>query len=165
VSTNFGTKGVWKVVGGTLKRVTKGNPGKIVNLFSMIAEKIPYSFLDDVRKKVVELDFDTSGVYVAHDSMGWPRYIGRGEVFSRLKERKKRRSAELHYFSFYFIENKKHTREIETLMIRTAGSLLSFNDKKRRLDQMTGRVDDYEPGTYFIERQSKKGRPTPLDPI
>ena len=109
-----------------------------MNLFSMIAEKIPYSFLDAVRKKVFELDYDTSGVYVAHDSMGWPRYIGRGEVFSRLKERKKQKSAELHNFSFYFIANKKHTREIETLMIRTAGSLLSFNDKKRRLDQMTG---------------------------
>jgi hypothetical protein len=165
VSTDFGTKGPWKVVGGTLKRTSKGSPGKIGNLFSMIAEKIPYGFLDAVRKKVFELEYDTSGVYVAHDSMGWPRYIGRGEVFSRLKERKKQKSAELHYFSFYFIANKKHTREIETLMIRTAGSLLSFNDKKRRLDQMTGRVDDYEPGTDFIERQSKKGRPTPLDPI
>lgn len=165
VNTDFGTKGAWKVVGGTLKRTSKGNPGKIVNLFSMVAEKIPYSFLEDVRKKVFDLDYDTLGVYVAHDSMGWPRYIGRGEVFSRLKERKRQKSSELHYFSFYFIANKKHTREIETLMIRTAGSLLSFNDKKRRLDQMTGRVDDYEPGTDFIERQSKKGRPTPLDPI
>lgn len=165
VNTNFGIQGPWKVVGGTLKRTSKGNPGKIENLFSMVAEKIPYGFLETVRKKVLELEYDTSGVYVAHDSMGWPRYIGRGEVFSRLKERKKKKSAELHYFSFYFIADTKHTREIETLMIRTAGSLLSFNDKKRRLDQMTGRVDDYEPGTDFIERQSKKGRPTPLDPI
>ena len=164
VNTNFGVKGPWKVVGGTLKRTSKGSPGKVQNLFSMVAEKIPYSFLDEVRSTVIALEYDTLGIYVAHDSMGWPRYIGRGEVFSRLKERKKQQSAELHYFSFYFIANKKHTREIETLMIRTAGSLLSFNDKKRRLDQMTGRVDDYEPGTDFIERQSKKGRPTPLDP-
>ena len=164
MNTNFGVKGPWKVVGGTLKRA-KGNPGKIDNLFSMIAEKIPYSFLNEVRSTVTKLGYDTLGVYVAHDSMGWPRYIGRGEVFSRLRERKKQRRAELHYFSFYFIANKKHTREIETLMIRTAGSLLSFNDKKRRLDQMTGRVDDYEPGTDFIERQSKKGRLTSLDPI
>lgn len=164
VNTNFGVKGPWKVVGGTLKR-SKGNPGRVENLFSMVAEKIPYSFLDEVRTTVTDLGYDSQGVYVAHDSMGWPRYIGRGEVFSRLKERKRQRTAELHYFSFYFIANKKHTREIETLMIRTAGSLLSFNDKKRRLDQMTGRVDDYEPGTDFIERQSKKGRPTPLDPI
>jgi hypothetical protein len=163
VNVNFGVKGPWKVVGGTLKR-SKGNPGKIANLFSVVAEKIPYSFIDEVRKKIIEWKYDTQGVYVAHDSMGWPRYIGRGEVFSRLKARKKQQSAELHYFSFYFIAEKKHTREIETLMIRTAGSLLSFNDKKRRLDQMTGRVDDYEPGTDFIERQSKKGRPTLIDP-
>jgi hypothetical protein len=164
VTTNFGTKGPWKVVGGQLKRTTKGNPGK-GNLFSMVAEKIPYSFLDDVRKQVIKLGYKTSGVYVAHDSMGWPRYVGRGEVFSRLKDRKKKRTEELCYFSFYFIAHKKHEREIETLMIRTAGSLLSFNSRKRRIDQLTGRVDDYEPGTDFIERQSKKGRPTALESI
>jgi hypothetical protein len=164
VSVNFGTKGSWKVVGGTLKRASQGSPGKISNLFSMIAEKIPYAFLNDVRGKVAELKYDTLGVYVAHDSMGWPRYIGRGEVFSRLKARKKQNVEELQYFSFYFIANKKHTREVETLMIRTAGSLLSFNDKKRRIDQMTGRVDDYEPGTDFIERQSRKGRPVAIGP-
>lgn len=163
VTTNFGTKGPWKVVGGTLKRKRRGNPGRS-NLFSMVAEKIPYGFLDAVRKKVIELGHQTLGVYVAHDSMGWPRYVGRGEVFSRLKNRKKKNSEELQYFSFYFIDDKKHTREIETLMIRTAGSLLSFNEKKRRIDQLTGRVDDYEPGTDFVERQSKKGRPTALDP-
>ena len=130
----------------------------------MVAEKIPYDFIDDVQKKIVEWGYDTQGVYVAHDSMGWPRYIGRGDVFNRLKARKKINSEELRYFSFYMIANKKHTREIETLMIRTAGSLLSFNDRKRRLDQMTGRVNDYEPGTDFVERQSKKGRPAPIDP-
>jgi hypothetical protein len=164
VTVNFGTKGPWKVVGGTLRRATRGSPGKVTNLFSLVAEKIPYSFLDVVRKQLKVWEYDTQGVYVAHDSMGWPRYVGRGEVFSRLKARKKLKSEELHYFSFYFIANRKHTREIETLMIRTAGSLLSFNDKKRRIDQMTGRVDDYEPGTDFIERQSRKGRPTALDP-
>jgi hypothetical protein len=164
VEVNYGTEGPWKVVGGRLKR-SRGRPEKAANLFSMVAEKVPFSFLDRIRKKVLEMGYDTTGVYVAHDSMGWPRYIGRGEVFSRLKERKKKKSAELSYFSFYFIKERKHTREIETLMIRTAGSLLSFNDKKRRLDHQTGRVDDYEPGTDFVERQSKKGRPTSIDPV
>jgi hypothetical protein len=163
VTTDLGIKGAWKVVGGQLKRTTKGNPGKD-NLFAMVAEKIPFAFLQDVKKRVVELEYGTTGVYVAHDSMGWPRYIGRGEVFSRLKAHKKKHNEELHYFSFYFIAHKKHSREIETLMIRTAGSLLSFNNRKRRIDQLTGRIDDYEPGTDFIERQSKKGRPTALDP-
>lgn len=164
VNVDFGVLGPWKVVGGTLKR-SKGRPEKAANLFSLVAEKVPFPYLDRVRKKVISLGYDTTGVYVAHDSMGWPRYIGRGEVFSRLKARQKSNTAELHYFSFYFIKEKKHTREIETLMIRTAGSLLSFNEKKRRIDQMTGRVDDYEPGTDFIERQSKKGRPVAIDPI
>lgn len=163
VDVSFGSEGPWKVVGGTLRRACRGNPGKVNNLFEMVAEKIPFAFLDKVQKQI-KRDRKTSGVYVAHDSMGWPRYIGRGEVFSRLKARKRQKSAELHYFSFYLIADQKHAREIETLMIRTAGSLLSFNDRKRRIDQMTGRVDDYEPGTKFIERQSKKGRPTSLDP-
>ncbi|MDB5568568.1 MAG: hypothetical protein JWP84_5134 [Tardiphaga sp.] len=55
VNTNFGTKGPWKVVGGTLKRVGKGRPGKVGNLFSMVAEKIPYNFIEEVRKKVIAL--------------------------------------------------------------------------------------------------------------
>jgi hypothetical protein len=97
--------------------------------------------------------------------MGWPRYIGRGEVFSRLKARRKAQSQELVYFSLYVIKNKKHTREIETLMIRTAGSLLSFNDRKKRQDQMTGRVTDYEAGTEFAERQTKKGKTVATDPL
>lgn len=158
------TRGPWKVVGGYLKR-PRGNPGKVENLFDLVAEKIPFTFIDDVRKVALSQHYGTQGVYVAHDSMGWPRYIGRGDVFSRLKARRKLNFEELRYFSFYIIKNKKHTREIETLMIRTAGSLLSFNDRKKRLDQMTGRVTDYEAGTSFAERQSKKGRPTPIDPL
>ena len=158
------TRGPWKVVGGYLKR-SRGNPGKIDNLFALVAEKIPFGFIDDVRKAAQARDYGTQGVYIAHDSMGWPRYIGRGEVFGRLKARKKINTEELRYFSFYIIKNKKHTREIETVMIRTAGSLLSFNDRKKRQDQMTGRVSDYEAGTEFAERQSKKGRPTVIDPI
>lgn len=158
------TRGPWKVVGGYLKR-PKGNPGKVDNLFDLVAEKIPFEFLDDIRKAAQEQSYELNGVYVAHDSMGWPRYIGRGDIFARLRARKKAHSQELYYFSLYVIKNKKHTREIETLMIRTAGSLLSFNDRKKRQDQMTGRVADYEAGTEFAERQSKKGRPVSNDPL
>lgn len=158
------TRAPWKVVGGYL-RPGRGNPGKVENLFTLVAEKIPFSYIEDVRKAALEESISSQGVYVAHDSMGWPRYIGRGDVFSRLKARKKAQSQELLYFSLYIIKNKKHTREIETLMIRTAGSLLSFNDKKKRHDQMTGRVTDYEAGTQFAERQSKKGRPVANDPL
>jgi hypothetical protein len=159
------TRAPWKVVGGYL-RPGPGNPGMIDNLFSFVAEKIPFSFIDDVRKAAKENDISSQGVYVAHDSMGWPRYIGRGtDVFGRLKARKKAQSQELYYFSLYIIKDKTHTREIETLMIRTAGSLLSFNDKKKRQDQMTGRVTDYEAGTQFAERQSKKGKLVTNDPL
>ena len=165
VSGNIGpTRGAWKVVGGWLKP-GPGNPGKVDNLFTLVAEKIPFSFIDDVRKVARDEGISFQGVYVAHDSMGWPRYIGRGDVFVRLKARKKEQFQELHYFSFYIIKNKKHTREIETLMIRTAGSLLSFNDRKKRQDHATGRVTDYEANTQFVERQSKKGKPVATDPL
>jgi hypothetical protein len=165
VNVDFGTSGSWKVVGGFLRQTKPGNPGNVKKLFNLVAEKIPFGVLGRVRKVVAPLHYGTQGVYVAHDSMGWPRYIGRGEVFSRLKARKKTNSEELQYFSIYIIAEKKHTREIETLLIRTVGSLLSFNNRKKRLDNLTGRISDYEVGTDFVERQSRKGRLKPIDPI
>ncbi len=125
------TRGPWKVVGGHLKRA-RGNPGKIDNLFALVAEKIPFDFIDDLHKTVRTRDYGTQGVYVAHDSMGWPRYIGRGEVFSRLKARHRINAEELKYFSLYIIKNKKHTREIETLMIRVQTQLSQYATRAAR---------------------------------
>ena len=92
--------------------------------------------------------------------MGCPRYIGRGNVFSRLALRKRRHPLELAYFSFYIVSTKKHEREIETLLIRAASTLLHFNEKKKRIDISPGSVRDYEPGIRFYERQRKKGKKT-----
>jgi hypothetical protein len=99
-----------------------------------------------------------NGVYVAHDSMGFPRYIGRGAIFTRLKARKDAQPLELTYFSFYVVSEKKHEREIETLLIRAAGPLLQFNTRKKRVNIIPGNIRDYEAGTFFYERQYKKGR-------
>lgn len=93
--------------------------------------------------------------------MGNARYIGRGNVISRLEARKKLHSLELVYFSFYLVANKKHEREIETLLIRAAGPLLQFNEKKKRVDIAAGSIKDYEAGTTFYERQKKKGKRRP----
>ncbi len=95
---------------------------------------------------------------MAHDSMGCPRYIGRGNIFQRLEARKMAHPLELEYFSFYVVSEKKHEREIETLLIRAAGFLLEFNDKKKRVGIAPGNVGDYEAGTIFYERQYKKGK-------
>ena len=62
------------------------------------------------------------------------------------------------YFSFYVVEEKKHEREIETLLIRAAGPMLQFNTKKKRLTISAGNVLDYEAGTRFFERHYKKGK-------
>jgi len=148
---------LWNVQFGELKR-RQGNPGKTEHLFRVVGEKLPFEALASVRKHLFDKGFGTSGVYVAHDSMGFPRYIGRGSIFARLKKRKEVQDLELVYFSFYVVTEKKHEREIETLLIRAAGPLLEFNTKKKRVNIMPGNIRDYEAGTYFYERQYKKGR-------
>lgn len=147
----------WTVVHGHLTR-GRGRPRTVQPLFKVVAEKIPYDALDVVKKHLRAIDLPETGVYVAHDSMGIPRYIGRGNIFSRLKARRRTRSHELVYFSFYVVQDKVHEREIETLLIRAAGSSLHFNERKKRVDIEPGRVRDYEAGTAFYERQRKKGR-------
>ncbi|WP_437507281.1 hypothetical protein [Sorangium sp. So ce1099] len=147
----------WSVKKGDLRRGV-GNPGRVGNLFRMVAEKLPYESLAAVRKYVDEALGHVMGVYIAHDSMGCPRYIGRGNIFDRLKARKKAQHHELRYFSFYVVEEKKHEREIETLLIRGSSFLLEFNDRKRRVGIQPGDIKDFEAGTKFLERQHKKGR-------
>ncbi len=64
---------------------------------------------------------------------------------------------ELEYFSFWVVLDKHHEREIETLLIRGAGPLLVFNERKKRVGIELGDIKDYEPGTFYFERQRKKG--------
>jgi hypothetical protein len=65
---------------------------------------------------------------------------------------------ELKYFSFYIVENRGHEREIETLLIHSAGPLLQFNTNKKRLTISPGNIRDYEAGTPFFDRHYKKGK-------
>jgi len=148
----------WKVCFGELKR-GQGRPGKTEHLFRVVGEKLPYAALDSVKKHLRSHHVSTQGVYVAHDSMGCPRYIGRGDIFPRLNGRHKAQPHELAYFSFYVVSDKKHEREIETLLIRAAGFLLEFNTRKKRVGIKHGNVQDFEAGTAFYERQTKKGKP------
>lgn len=99
-----------------------------------------------------------NGVYIAHDSMGVPRYIGRGRIFNRLKLRRKTQPLELVYFSFYVVSEKIHEREIETLLIRAAATQLHFNTRKKRVDIESGNIRDYEAGTLFYERRRRRVR-------
>ena len=139
---------LWNVEFGELKR-GQANPGKTANLFRVVGEKLPYAALGTVKRHLINGGFGTNGVYIAHDSMGFPRYIGRGNIFSRLKARFDHQVLELAYFSFYVVAEKKHEREIETLLIRAAGTLLEFNTRKKRIGIMPGSIKDYEAGTLF----------------
>ena len=151
---------VWTVKHGELKR-SKGRPPKSSRLFQCVGEKLPFDALEGVREHFVSGGTKPNGVYVAHDSMGTPRYIGRGDnIFGRLKADKKDHEKELVYFSFYIVEEKQHEREIETLLIRAAGPQLEFNERKKRIGIKSGDIKDYEPGTFFYERQAIRGRKT-----
>lgn len=154
--TIYDDERIWIVQQGELQR-RQGRPQKTEHLFRVVGEKLPFDALDHVRKHLRTLNMGMQGVYVAHDSMGCPRYIGRGRIFSRLKARKKSCPLELAYFSFYVVSEKKHEREVETLLIRAAGFLLEFNTRKKRIGVESGNVRDYEAGTFFYERQRRKG--------
>lgn len=92
----------WKVVHGRLVP-RPGRPKKTKSLFKFVAEKLPFASLGEVRKQVKILELKgkygrakgkakkskTSGVYLAHDSMGFARYGGRGQIFVRLAAHQK----------------------------------------------------------------------------
>jgi hypothetical protein len=83
---------------------------------------------------------------------------GRGRVFDRLRAHRKANPTVLFYFSFYLIDDKHHEREIETAILRAAGSQLLFNQRKVRNGLERGNATDYEPGTRFFERQYVRGK-------
>jgi len=145
------------VVEGELKR-GRGRPASVSRLFKAVAEKLPFGCLDDVRRKLAAAGIGGNGIYVAHDSMGTPRYIGRGAIFTRLRSSLKAHPRELLYYSFFVVEEKAHEREVETLLIRAAGDSLRFNKRKKRVSIAPGNVHDFEAGTRFYERQLKRGK-------
>jgi hypothetical protein len=148
----------WTVHFGELRRA-RGRPTKAQSLFKVVAEKLPFESIGAVQKRLDNEELSRAGVYVAHDSMGFARYIGRGQnVFMRLKARHKVHPNELKYFSFFVVEEKKHENEIETILIRAAGPHLHFNTKKRQLDIEPGDVRDFEAGTHYFERLKRRGR-------
>jgi len=134
-----------------------GRPETIQSLFKVVAEKIPFEALNAVNRYLRDNNIRRNGVYLAHDSMGYARYIGRGRIFPRLRARLKSQILELKYFSFYVVAEKKHEGEIETLLIRAAGPLLQFNTQKKRVNISSGSLLDYEAGTQFFERRYRRG--------
>jgi hypothetical protein len=153
-------QGRWKVIMG--KIISKGKTSnKYKRLFTLFAEKIPIELLNDIKRKVIEKFGKygkVEGVYVLHDSMSYPRYVVRGDIFGRIISKTKKHLDELKYFSFYVIESKKHERELETLLVHVTGALLQFNERKKRLGTKPGNVLDFERETYFLELQNKRGK-------
>jgi len=157
-------KNQWVVKFGDLKKSDgRGRPAKIQPLFKVIGEKLPGEALGKVEAALKEKKIQCSGVYMLHDSMGAVRYVGRGNIFGRLKSHFAAHEEELIYFSFYVVSDKKHEREIETLLIRGAGPLLEFNDRKKASGIKCGNVHDFEAGTCFFEcHRSRRVKKTPV---
>ena len=157
IQEKVATHGLWTVWRGKLVPPA-GRPGRVKSLFKVVAEKIPFDCLWAVENDMKVKGLPRMGIYLAHDSMGAVRYAGQGRIFSRLAARQKQQPLELHYFSFYVVPDKKHEREIETLVIRATSHQLDFNERKKHPTIEPGSIRDYEGGTWFYERQRKKGR-------
>lgn len=106
-----------------------GRPSGIPHLFKYVAEKLPFDCRDTIKKSMGTAD-DIEGVYFAHDLMGVARYGGRRQIFARLSNHKKKYPTQLLYFLFYVIEQKKHEREVETVILRAAGPQMTLNTRK-----------------------------------
>jgi hypothetical protein len=76
--------------------------------------------------------------------MGVARYGGRGDIFNRLATHKRDYQKQLQFFSFYVIANKTHEREIETVILRAAGSQMTLNTRKIACGLHPGNIADYE---------------------
>lgn len=135
----------------------RGRPHGVPRLFKVLGEKLPFEALSAVDKHLRDIGIRAKGVYLAHDSMGYVRYIGRGRMFPRLHACLKIHGSQLKYFSFYVVEERKHEGEIETLLIRAASPLLQFNTKKKKVTiSAGGGFLDYEAGTQYFERRDKR---------
>jgi len=146
---------IWQINYGSVKSFKKE---KSNHLFRIVAEKLPIESLSKVKEYLISKDIPRQGIYIAHDSMGYSRYVGLGGIFYRLKTRYQAHPLEIQYYSFYTIPDKVHQRELETLLIRIASPLLEFNSQKKRTTIEVGSVRDYSVGTLFLERKMKKKR-------
>ncbi|MHB1745641.1 MAG: hypothetical protein ACYCRE_12865 [Acidobacteriaceae bacterium] len=93
----------WCVNYGELKS-GRGRPESVERLFLILGEKLPFESLNGVSAHLKKRKIRRTGVYVAHDSMGFARYIGRGNIFQRLRARHAAQKLELRYFSFYIVK-------------------------------------------------------------
>ncbi len=146
----------WVIVAEQL--VSRGRPRKIRHLFTCIAEKLPFESIGKVQRLLKDEEIEAEGVYMAHDSIGVARYGGRGDIFSRLRSHRRKYGGQLPYYSFYIVENKHHERELENAIIRASGQQLVFNERKKGDGIYAGSITDYEAGSYFFERQGKRGK-------
>jgi hypothetical protein len=104
--------------GKWVARFGKLDPGRgrqtaVPNLFQVVGEKLSFEVLSAVDKHLGSLaskGIRRKGVYVAHDSMGYARYIGRGRIFPRLRACLSKHPSELCIFRFT-LSKRSNTNE------------------------------------------------------
>jgi len=140
----------WVVSRGVLKR-RRGRPENVKPLFLVVGEKLPFASIDAVGKQVGQRIGSRSGVYVAQDSMGYARYIGRGKIFTR-----RRRLGRIERTCSCTTRSTSSSRALTGVRLNPcsyvrAGPLLEFNTRKRRANIEPGDVYDFR-GWYTILR-------------
>ena len=155
----------WTVHHGKLKR-GKGHPGKNQHSFQVLGEKLPYSALAKVKKHVLSLGHKPKGVYVAHDSMGCPRYIGRGNVFQRLESRKKAQTlAQKGTSPFTWSRKRSTSAKSKLCSYGLPAFCLSSTRRKSELESRTGTSATTKQAHYFMSGITKRERrPKAMNP-
>jgi hypothetical protein len=94
------------------------------------------------------------GLYILYNG-STPVYIGKGNIQVRLKKahRSKRRGQSWDHFSWYLIEDKGLTHDVEILLIRTLKPFL------RLLNQQCGHFQDF----HSTDRKKEEQQPHYID--
>lgn len=128
------------------------------SFLTLIGEMLP-------RESWLELPDHVSGVYVLFDSSETARYVGiasdvrarlRQYFTGRLKDDDDKRAITAS-FSVFMVSNRKHARELESLLVHVLGPALFLNERKQRAFGVRPDAKVFEAGTLVLQR--RKSRP------
>lgn len=111
-----------------------------------------------------ELPANISGVYVLFDSSETARYVGisndvrtrLGKYFAgHLQADDDKRTVAVS-FSVFMVSNRKHARELESLLIHVLGPALFLNKRKQRRYGIRPDVKVFEAGTLLLQRRDAR---------
>ncbi len=133
------------------------------SFLTLVGEMLP-------REAWRELPDHVAGVYVLFDSSETARYVGiasdvrarLGQYFTGSLEGDNDKRAITASFSVFMVSNRKHARELESLLIHVLGPALFLNKRKQRAFGVRPDAKVFEAGTLVLQR--RRSRPTYMLP-